>query len=155
MHVELSDIKFFTGDRTLLVNKCFPRASGDVPGSMPTALAANAFSPRERGCSFRIGPIWLVKGVFPARAGMFRSADTSPPKNTSFPRASGDVPEYVLHIARLVEFSPRERGCSGGVLAQLQVGLVFPARAGMFRLRWRRNGSFVSFPRASGDVPVS
>ena len=45
------------------------------------------------------------------------------------------------------------RGCSEGAKALKEMGVVFPAYAGMFLARNHRMGFMVSFPRVCGDVP--
>ena len=58
------------------VNKCFPRARGDVPYRKRKKIKKILFSPRTRGCSFPGLMSFFMGGVFPAHAGMF---PTSPP----------------------------------------------------------------------------
>ena len=92
-----------------------------------------SFSPRERGCS----------SPQPLRDH----------RTHSFPRASGDVPGCPGWSFEWWEFSPRERGCSHEFAGLFVALTVFPARAGMFRVRPAIFTSRWSFPRASGDVP--
>ena len=92
------------------------------------------FSPRERGCSHSRVRIHDVVSVFPARAGMFPSRWVARAATGSFPRASGDVPRWVL-VEGLADY-------------------VFPARAGMFPTQLAKCALPRGFPRASGDVPT-
>ena len=95
------------------VNKCFPRARGDVPIYSPQRLARGEFSPRTRGCSLFWWENWVdfyrfprargdvpagknwrrvTSPVFPAHAGMFPHDDGGDAGGGGFPRARGDVP---------------------------------------------------------------
>ena len=112
------------------------------------------FSPRERGCSRRSAVHLPKRKVFPARAGMFRLAVCPRAGVPCFPRASGDVPTVAVLILLGYAFSPRERGCSQLLPAEMLSSCVFPARAGMFPTRGTDWIGQISFPRASGDVPV-
>ena len=49
----------------------FPRARGDVPPDKPADLSEELFSPRTRGCSWRLYYWGDDQDVFPAHAGMF------------------------------------------------------------------------------------
>ena len=144
---------FPPGARAVRNRWCFPRASGDVPYVPRPEYDALAFSPRERGCS-PTNPLRILGSmVFPARAGMFPSFGLLGGADSSFPRASGDVPEIHRQATARLLFSPRERGCSPSVQLHHQPPIVFPARAGMF-LSFRMPPCFCPcFPRASGDVP--
>ena len=138
-----------------LVDDCFPRASGDVPMVPLSGDGASAFSPRERGCSLPELAQSVIDGVFPARAGMFRTFHGQSMTHSRFPRASGDVPPQILSAFWAAWFSPRERGCSSAPATTDPQHAVFPARAGMFRYSCQRNFTLQRFPRASGDVPYS
>ncbi len=59
-----------------------------------------------------------------------------PHVNKCFPRARGDVPQYVILSPRHRLFSPRTRGCSGSPGLHPRHSGVFPAHAGMFRHRY-------------------
>ncbi len=50
----------------------FPRASGDVPGTLLQSQDNRMFSPRERGCSHHALEFLRCVKVFPAWTGMFR-----------------------------------------------------------------------------------
>ena len=92
-----------------------------------------------------------------------------------FPRIRGDVPAMIRQIQSESGFSPHTRGCSvadgasgavhpvfphtrgcsgHGERRQFAVH-VFPAYAGMFRLRCGLYPARSSFPRIPGDVPAS
>ena len=101
---------------------------------MGGARGNGQFSPRERGCSPSSLMVAWSPPVFPARAGMFRSRALSIDLWTGFPRASGDVPRWVL-VEGLADY-------------------VFPARAGMFPTQLAKCALPRGFPRASGDVPT-
>ena len=100
-------------------------------GANLTAL--EAFSPRTRGCSFRIGGFDELGGVFPAYAGMFLRVAAEQLTPRRFPRIRGDVPNPEVLPAILA--------------------WVFPAYAGMFRRPDPRGNVCRGFPRIRGDVP--
>ena len=136
------------------VNKCFPRARGDVPPYANSTPRPKMFSPRTRGCSGKVEGLSLVKVVFPAHAGMFLAHCAGDMPQTCFPRARGDVPPPTDRTVQLFTFSPRTRGCSSITeIAQAYID-VFPAHAGMFLFRRAPGGIGRCFPRARGDVPL-
>ena len=131
----------------------FPRVRGDVPNCVVSVVNVESFSPRARGCSASPRARQRRNLVFPACAGMFRTAP-KPRKNClSFPRVRGDVPIMRLTACIPGSFSPRARGCSAIAETSLEGGDVFPACAGMFL----GSGGFrvepQRFPRVRGDVP--
>ena len=113
----------------------FPRVRGDVPKLVPCEKLIFQFSPRARGCSALPSLPPSGMDVFPACAGMFRTAVLATKIHSCFPRVRGDVPPPAWRPPALVLFSPRARGCS--VLSQARIAMqrVFPACAGMFRSR--------------------
>ncbi len=131
-----------------------PRASGDGPGREPTDPAAPKCSPRERGWSPDLDVGDLPVGVFPARAGMVRSAWRISRNFRRVPRASGDGPSSASTVKVASLCSPRERGWSGRRLTTHTPDHVFPARAGMVPRRDRLDRRPARVPRASGDGPL-
>ncbi len=69
-----------------------PRASGDGPGFFAVRVQSSVYSPRKRGWSHQPTIRNPPKRVFPAQAGMVRSAARSGDPGGSIPRASGDGP---------------------------------------------------------------
>ena len=131
----------------------FPRIRGDVPHTAPIRWVLPEFSPHTRGCSGIIDDFKVTPKVFPAYAGMFRSAYISAPSGPGFPRIRGDVPPPWIKIWATQSFSPHTRGCSL-VLHQPRSGSgVFPAYAGMFLRKMESMFYRASFPRIRGDVP--
>ena len=113
----------------------FPRARGDVPGGRPSRGWGFRFSPRTRGCSSLDSIATDIAAVFPAHAGMFRSRILKTTYKPCFPRARGDVPQIDSQIRQIGGFSPRTRGCSYFRAKNFWLTDVFPAHAGMFRVR--------------------
>ena len=133
--------------------ECFPRVRGDVPSPQMLPPASWWFSPRARGCSFNTLNGGGENSVFPACAGMFRSARLNPPPPWCFPRVRGDVPHQIPLRPRFPVFSPRARGCSFLVIHHNAGVAVFPACAGMFRSTASTFVLSAGFPRVRGDVP--
>ncbi len=72
--------------------RCVPRASGGVPASASGLVPARRCSPRERGCAAGRRPRPQPARVFPARAGVCRTAFRLADIRRSVPRASGGEP---------------------------------------------------------------
>ena len=134
--------------------QCFPRVRGDVPIELLGAGCERPFSPRARGCSSKYTPCGRPWTVFPACAGMFRSAAMSNRASSSFPRVRGDVPADKQILEPPQMFSPRARGCSYIPGAKHPAFEVFPACAGMFPAIAVPDSSIRRFPRVRGDVPA-
>ena len=111
----------------------FPRVRGDVPAIADESKDIAEFSPRARGCSYRIS--W---GAVARRR---------------FPRVRGDVPLLFGRCNLYSAFSPRARGCSSAPVRPHSRTLVFPACAGMFLDLWFDKPQAGGFPRVRGDVP--
>ena len=152
----------------------FPRIRGDVPMCRLPPVHATKFSPHTRGCSQLFERSEVSPVVFPAYAGMFRTAAThmqyrglfsphtrgcsarqQPTCSTvaCFPRIRGDVPVRPQILNNPEAFSPHTRGCSAPTMPPIMAAIVFPAYAGMFRSGGDEAGHNSSFPRIRGDVP--
>ena len=126
---------------------------GDVPMTPWGLGVGRGFSPRARGCSYCIAASRSSSAVFPACAGMFLRAAFQLTARTRFPRVRGDVPSSGRVGFCRVTFSPRARGCSLCITVGQNLGLVFPACAGMFLTRPFTRLQIGGFPRVRGDVP--
>ena len=131
----------------------FPRIRGDVPGMGRTIGAANVFSPHTRGCSVRSCAVCVQLLVFPAYAGMFLIIQVADIFVQRFPRIRGDVPPAADLSNPTGQFSPHTRGCSFAKSPLMKNLWVFPAYAGMFRMRAKGLLTSMRFPRIRGDVP--
>ena len=132
----------------------FPRVRGDVPIFPYRILHVAAFSPRARGCSAARPSRVCESVVFPACAGMFPRRRYPCLFPWRFPRVRGDVPCWQVRNCSARVFSPRARGCSQLFPAPRPRASVFPACAGMFRLRLSIWACLRCFPRVRGDVPA-
>ena len=128
---------------------------GDVPFSPRVARTPPKFSPRARGCSRRTWSEHILRGVFPACAGMFPPGCGELRCTRCFPRVRGDVPPAGPAAVRAPRFSPRARGCSSSRGPGQGRNSVFPACAGMFLNIRSQDSDFACFPRVRGDVPVN
>ena len=118
------------------------------------AFASVPFSPRARGCSRRTWSEHILRGVFPACAGMFLFQRLLLLDGHCFPRVRGDVPRFNEFAENVKGFSPRARGCSHEDRTLRRGRCVFPACAGMFRGVILLNPPGMRFPRVRGDVPL-
>ena len=84
---------------------------------------------------------------------MFRNPLSPPPTLCDFPRIRGDVPSTSPVPLHCPQFSPHTRGCSVYKNAWRMPHCIFPAYAGMFRMRLRSRSVWANFPRIRGDVP--
>ncbi len=131
-----------------------PRACGDAPALTPSIARTQGCSPRMRGCTGPEDQAGDLAGLFPAHAGMHRPASSSPAASTAVPRACGDAPRSLDRLHGVHPCSPRMRGCTDMVDADLRDAQLFPAHAGMHRMAARGEGPCVSVPRACGDAPA-
>ena len=155
-------------------HKCFPRMRGDVAHDSGQSATPRGFSPHARGCSLAWAREAMIEAVFPAYAGMFRGKNVNFSRFPCFPRIRGDVPLGSSRPIPHFWFSPHTRGCSVGWKKNLwrtwvfphtrgcsdlkdfrkSSRSVFPAYAGMFRLRGYYLPHQGCFPRIRGDVSM-
>ena len=128
----------------------FPRVRGDVPIACVRSYLSFRFSPRARGCSCRGSGLPQRGQVFPACAGMFRSAVGWCSTPCCFPRVRGDVPISRPVVTMPEGFSPRARGCSCRAGVRGPGITVFPACAGMFLSRDFTIPVSCGFPACAG-----
>ena len=129
-----------------------PRPRGDGPFSTSTSTSAALCSPPARGWTGWRRRRHRCRRVFPARAGMDRSAALGAIGAPSVPRPRGDGPKQLEGAQAMLQCSPPARGWTGeGFLDTASE--VFPARAGMDR-RWSSAaGARPCVPRPRGDGP--
>ncbi len=111
----------------------FPRPRGDGPCSMCSCYWQKRFSPPTRGWPGGRNLVPPLRAVFPAHAGMARSASLPSPASAGFPRPRGDGPSGNEPMDREAEFSPPTRGWPDESGSYLANDAVFPAHAGMAR----------------------
>ena len=128
----------------------FPRVCGDVSTSEKQQASIPGFSPRMRGCFYRMRECFSQNLVFPAYAGMFPSSGLGTGMHCRFPRVCGDVSYPVRQNFRYQTFSPRMRGCFPYPAACTAHHKVFPAYAGMFPVVTGRLSKTYSFPAYAG-----
>ncbi|VEH79437.1 Uncharacterised protein [Corynebacterium kutscheri] len=139
--------------RSVFSSSVVPARAGMFPYGDPHLERRAELSPRERGCSLAWPTAFNQVNVVPARAGMFPHEFLLGLIFIGCPRASGDVPYCLSSAVFSRGLSPRERGCSRKENRPYRKTIVVPARAGMFRIAYRRDGNTHCCPRASGDVP--
>ncbi len=105
--------------------------------------------------TFSLFPRVLRARLFPAPAGMHRPSSWWAAACPAVPRARGDAPLYDGGGLHLLVCSPRPRGCTCGGLGVLRGAGLFPAPAGMHRLREASARPSIPVPRARGDAPLT
>ena len=132
---------------------CVPRRRGDGPTLGDTAAAMGKCSPQARGWTATAMTVPVGRPVFPAGAGMDRTAAPSCSRTTGVPRRRGDGPlKSRLHYL-WAECSPQARGWTGGFAIPHGHDTVFPAGAGMDRGVGHGQSKNASVPRRRGDGP--
>ncbi len=132
----------------------FPRTRGDGPSHTLSPSARRKFSPHARGWTELRQARGDYRPVFPARAGMDRSAARRCTRPSGFPRTRGDGPSLTMDERKVLLFSPHARGWTVGQAAPVYLHRVFPARAGMDRVVVRQRDKRGGFPRTRGDGPA-
>ena len=132
---------------------CRPRQRGGVPVLVSEGGRVVGSSPPARGCSEYCRREAARRRVVPASAGVFRGPPWRGGSQVSRPRQRGGVPEGARPSGCLLMSSPPARGCSPEQLHRVNLRVVVPASAGVFRpsSRWCRGSR--SRPRQRGGVP--
>ena len=131
-----------------------PRERGDGPPTHSRSLTSQACSPRARGWPVEMAEWVATFLVFPASAGMARSATSCHRQRSGVPRERGDGPEQVRVTPKGVACSPRARGWPGNNARFPLIGRVFPASAGMARRQQHGLPGRGGVPRERGDGPA-
>ncbi len=130
-----------------------PRTRGGVPVERYRSELDRESSPHARGCSQDLRDAVEARDVVPARAGVFPTTGARVSPSRSRPRTRGGVPWARLVDAPRGGSSPHARGCSDHARRYGGVGLVVPARAGVFPRAPGIGGAPSSRPRTRGGVP--
>ena len=110
-------------------------------------------SPHARGWSWCHRVLTCDQPVFPACAGVVRSATMSESLKPSLPRMRGGGPRRRSVRQRAGQSSPHARGWSPDRWRADRCGPVFPACAGVVLLGIGQNELFRSLPRMRGGGP--
>ena len=130
-----------------------PRACGDGPPCREQPWSSRECSPRMRGWPGRPFEAMSHTVVFPAHAGMARFQHQCSRPDECVPRACGDGPAETSLLIAQQACSPRMRGWPAGRCAARDCRTVFPAHAGMARIRHCGCTVERRVPRACGDGP--
>ena len=134
-------------------SRAAPRARGDGPVGSAAALGALCCSPRTRGWSRGRDTSRPAELLLPAHAGMVPLTLRTAVMIGTAPRARGDGPSGVGHMAGTLLCSPRTRGWSPGARTYHQTFVLLPAHAGMVPIVLSRRSGRPPAPRARGDGP--
>ena len=133
----------------------FPRPRGDGPQERSPGNPPGEVSPPTRGWTLeRVGG-YLLRGGFPAHAGMDPHELMLELASTGFPRPRGDGPGRRPHAVPACRVSPPTRGWTLSALANAGAVTGFPAHAGMDPPNGRSCMAYARFPRPRGDGPVN
>ena len=114
---------------------CVPRMRGDGPNRIPNCQRFHRCSPHARGWTAGVLVCASEGRVFPACAGMDRGRSGVCIGGAGVPRMRGDGPSRVSIKPMHRECSPHARGWTGPSRTQGRGHTVFPACAGMDRIR--------------------
>ncbi len=130
-----------------------PRVCGDGPEKLLKSMSGSLCSPRLRGWTVNALRLRSTCVVFPAFAGMDRTMHNSLAGRLSVPRVCGDGPGTISLQGISGKCSPRLRGWTGRERRGRCSPQVFPAFAGMDRLRGAPITAPRGVPRVCGDGP--
>ena len=130
-----------------------PRERGDGPPSRFHRRCLSGCSPRARGWPGVRRMREDDVGVFPASAGMARTAAASSLGLWRVPRERGDGPDGDAVFRPWAQCSPRARGWPGVGGVSSGASIVFPASAGMARDARVERRPCRRVPRERGDGP--
>ena len=132
-----------------------PRPRGDGPTDLGVGSISSSCSPPARGWTGREEAGRRLLEVFPARAGMDRWTAPADRPATRVPRPRGDGPGQSIARVWVGLCSPPARGWTARVWMPNDRYYVFPARAGMDRIRSRSRTGATCVPRPRGDGPMA
>ena len=153
-------------------SKGLPRLGGGVSSAQTTYVFGAVSSPPRRGCFLQEVIDARARNVFPASAGVFPWSARRRRGTFCLPRLGGGVSRgrhgqengrtsspprrgCFLHrhgIRSASRSSPPRRGCFSESVKTVHGGAVFPASAGVFRVRHRRSAIRPRLPRLGGGV---
>src|SRR5690606_29456813 len=110
-------------------------------------------SPQTRGCTGLDPDNPEHQELFPADAGMYRMKPQRGATKITVPRRRGDVPSRCATAKQVVHCSPQTRGCTAIIVLSDGESVLFPADAGMYRMKPQRGATKITVPRRRGDVP--
>ena len=118
---------FSAEDRSAQRALVFPAQAGVFPWRRFGISSTPSIPRASGGVSIETVRCGLIAAVFPAQAGVFPMMAMRSVKATSIPRASGGVSGDGEKPYRVLEYSPRKRGCFRHVGAHADHGPEFPA----------------------------
>ena len=131
----------------------FPRPRGDGPPRRRQGRRQGRVSPPTRGWTQLRRLTLMVRGGFPAHAGMDPPRQSRRGHTPRFPRPRGDGPLIYRRLGNSILVSPPTRGWTPNDGAQSGRGKGFPAHAGMDPSGCIITLSRAWFPRPRGDGP--
>ena len=130
-----------------------PRTRGDGPLCVDEAVPVPAASPHTRGWTRRVDDVTVLRGGFPAHAGMDRWARCRAAARRWLPRTRGDGPAGELEPRDVDVASPHTRGWTQARIPFVRLVGGFPAHAGMDPGSWIARRTCSGLPRTRGDGP--
>ena len=130
-----------------------PRACGDRPIVNTPSVIISGSTPRMRGSTPSQPEKPMNTAVYPAHAGIDPGLTSDRCLPRGLPRACGDRPASAYFFALEYRSTPRMRGSTPGVHHHADHSRVYPAHAGIDRMRRRSRSDRPRLPRACGDRP--
>ena len=133
---------------------CLPRMRGDPPIGNSRLKYATESTPHARGSTHVLAGLYLWVEVYPACAGIHRTAGDSAKTTPSLPRMRGDPPRMIGCSGYLCSSTPHARGSTTLVVRIGDFAAVYPACAGIHPGRRLTSSTLASLPRMRGDPPL-
>ena len=132
-----------------------PRARGGISVAADFDRLNFRSSPRTRGYFRGVRPLYYLKRLFPAHAGVFPESHTRPAMPVTLPRARGGISAALAAPITTPASSPRTRGYFQAAYGVKETVELFPAHAGVFPAVAFRRLIRCALPRARGGISRS
>ena len=143
-------LEYITTQRFL---SSFSRTRGSDPGVKPNSRMVTLFFPHTREWSWTFKRGNERRTVFPAHAGVIPKQVLADPRRAGFSRTRGSDPGPLDPFSKLAPFFPHTREWSCDIWNIYRPNIVFPAHAGVIRIRAQWKIFFGCFSRTRGSDP--
>ncbi len=121
---------------------------------IPSSFFRSWFTPHARGSTPLKSLLATSFRVYPACAGIDPYTVKRQLLHGSLPRMRGDRPRYFLLHGHTLQFTPHARGSTLTLSSMVDLGLVYPACAGIDPEIKKHVEEYMGLPRMRGDRPT-